>query len=282
MKKIMLSFLLILLSLIKVQALENIPNNIYYINNDLYAYLSYDADIKEYCVQNECTVYIEYRFKEASMDTYEKVELIEILDSDMKNLVVNADSQYLIDNNYQMENILVKSRYVIKNVNDRYQYLDWSEYETITKIEIPELPIPQITDLNFENEQIYNVENALEIETTLKEYIKYYGGEIKYTSQYRINDTEWVDGNIKLDEVDLNDIKIEIRLKYSINNQESKWSNTLTYEKHPVIETCLFDSDICCNKLLNISLCIWLLIIFILLIIILIAVDNIKRRKREA
>ena len=171
MKKIMLSFLLILLSLIKVQALENIPNNIYYINNDLYAYLNHDADIKEYCVQNECTVYIEYRFKEASMDTYEKVELIEILDSDIKNLVVNADSQYLIDNNHQMENILVKSRYVIKNANDRYQYLDWSEYETITKIEIPELPIPQITDLNFENEQIYNVENALEIETALKEYI---------------------------------------------------------------------------------------------------------------
>mgnify|MGYP003532913692 CR=1 FL=1 len=65
---------------LNVKALEKTPSNIYYINNDLYAYLKHDSDASSYCINEECKIYIEYRYKEKTSSLYVTLDKIELLE----------------------------------------------------------------------------------------------------------------------------------------------------------------------------------------------------------
>ena len=269
MKKILIIILFLLFS--EVNALV-IPDNVYYVDNGLYAYLNYNQEI-DYCSGEECTLYIEYEYKEADSLTYQSLDKIE----------VNQEKKILLlePNVFDFEKILIRSRYLTINSLGNYTYSEWTEDKNISSFSIDQLPTPKIKELDLAGEQLYKIDNELEINNYLKEYLKYYDEEIIYSLQYRINEEEWLEGTIPTD-LDLGDIKIEIRIKYTVGEEESKLSNVLVYEKHPIIEQCLFDSSFCCNKILNISACLWLIILFIISVISLIAIENINRRKREA
>lgn len=266
MKRILIILMLMMVS--KTSALV-LPDNIYYIDNGLYAYLNHNEN---YCLETECTLYIEYQYKELDALDYQSLEKIEVA-GDTKTLLLEPGTF--------AENILIRSRYLTIDSLGNYEYSEWTDDKTISTFDISNLPSPKIKDLNLEGQQLYQIENKLEIDNYVKEYLKYYDEEIIYSLQYRINEEEWFDDKIPSD-LNLEDIKIEIRLKYTVGNQESKFSNVLVYEQHPVVEQCLFDTELCCNKVMNISLCLWLLILFIIIVTILIIIENYNRLKKEA
>lgn len=276
MKKIILVLLLLVMPIFKIQALSNIPSAIYYINNDLYAYLNFDQNLEEYCILNNCTIYIEYQYANSEELEYKNLDLIEVKNNAMKTLILDSTSL-----DYSKE-LLLKSRYVLIDATNKIEYLDWSQEERISEITLDNLPVPIIKDLDLAKDEYYEIDNILEIEMILNNYQKYYDATLTYIVEYRINDGEWNQENLDITSLNLDDIKFEIRLKYKINDVESKWSNTLVYEQHPEVKTCLFDSDLCCKQILNVSLCIWLLMLFALIVLILIIFENIHKRKKEA
>ena len=269
MKKILIILMFLLFS--KVSALV-VPENIYYVDGGLYAYLTYDSE-SNYCLETECTLYVEYQYKEIDADIYQNIEKVEVT-KEMKILLLEP-------NTLDFQNLLIRSRYLTIDSLGNYDYSEWTQDQAISTFEIDQLPTPIIKNLNLEDEQLYQIDNELEINNYLKDYLKYYNQEIIYILQYRINDETWLEEKLPSD-LNLNDIKLEIRLKYKVGDNESKLSNTLTYENHPVVEQCLFDSELCCTKIMNVSICLWLLILFLVVVISLIIIENVNRRKREA
>jgi len=244
----------------KVKALDNIPNNIYYFDSGVYAYLS-----NEELAEN---LFIEYSLNNG---TEEKLlEKIEVKELNQKILLLEENDDFLTD----ILSLKVKARYVSEEESS-----DWSIEKRITNFDFKDMPAPEIANFKVGDGVIYEVTNQGEINNYFGDYTKIFGYKVEYKEEYRINEGDWV---TKLAAVDLNDVKIEFRVYYKIANFESVKSNILTYEKHPTENICLFGTDFCCNQIFNISVCIWIFVLFILLVSILIFIDNKKRINKEA
>ena len=262
MKKIILIIFCLLLN-IQVKALENIPNNIYYIDNGIVAYLN-ETVFEEF--DENTKIYIEYRLSKD--EEIKKIDLIEINHFPAKNILLSEEDEFY------SQDIEIESRFVL--FNEEYEYLPWSKKEQITTFSFEEVPLLKISDLDVNLN--YKIDNEEEINDLFKEYAIVNDLKIEYTREYKFNDSEW-ENNKKY--YDSNDVKVEVRVKYKVGKYESQYSNTLIYEKHPE-QVCLFDSPICCEKIANISLCYWMLIIFAVVIATLIFFDHKKRMSREA
>ncbi len=252
MKKILFIISIFFLSLLTVKA-EEIPSNVYYVNDGLYAYL----ENNEVSLNENEKLYIEYRINDNSL------ELIEI--------VPNQKIFFLTDE--VEDDALIDSRFVI--LADDYTYLDWSTKEGITKFDFATKPEVKIKNLEYKNDFTYEITNSKEIEEYFKLYKEIYDLDIEYKEEYEV-DGEW--SSKKPD--DLGDIKLNFRVYYEVGKVKSNYSNILTYENHP--DTCMFDSTLCCTQILNVSLCIWLAFISIFIILILVIVDHKRRLKKEA
>lgn len=253
MKRIILVILLFIF-ILPVKALEEIPNNIYYIDdNNLIAYLD-DITLDE-----ESKLYIEFKFSNG-----EKTDLIEITELPFKTTILENVE----------ESLEIESRFIKYDGN--YDYSEWSDKKEITSFDFEKIPTPIIS--NVDSDLNYNIDNKEEIEELFKDYIKVNNLKANYKLEYKVNDSKWEQN---INKYDKNDVKIEIRLKYEIGTYESEYSNTLVYEKHPE-KVCPFDSDICCNEIANMSLCYWLMILGVTITVIFIIVDIKKRISREA
>ena len=253
MKKILILILFILGS--NVLAKE-VPKNIYYINDGLYAYLE-NIDIK---YDDNQKLYVEYRLKENDQIT--TLDLIEVKKN--QNIIYLSD----LTNN----DIVIDSRFVLFETD--YTYYDWSDEEKITTFEFLDKPTPKISNLEYKDKFIYKIDNEEEINNYFSVYKKIYNLEINYFEEYEL------DGKTVELPTDLTDIKLKFKIYYKIGTIKSNDSNTLEYENHP--QTCMFDSTFCCNKISNISICIWILIIFSILILLFIIIDKKRCKKKEA
>ncbi len=271
-----------------VSALESAtPVNIYYVDDNLYAYLKYNEEVSNYCnilAVSPCKTYIEYNWKTDSDTVWQKNELIEVDSTNMHNLILSNNDEYYLANNLKFDDLVIRARYII--YDDNYKYYDWSEEAKIRKFDFVTSPIPEIENFKvFFDSDVptidFNVKNKNDIESFFTEYMEIYNTVINYQTEFRVNDIAWKD-SLDFANLDFNDIKLEIRYKYTIDDYTSKDSNILVYEVHPEVKSCLFNSDFCCYEILNISLCIWLLALFIIVVITLIVIENINRRKYEA
>ena len=249
---------------------SEIPDNIYYIDNDLYAYLENDKKIMDLLNSDENKIYIQYRIIDETNET--DLDLIELKSDKNRYLILSNEDEKFNDN------IEIKARYVIYN-ND-YVYYEWSDNGKIYNLDLNNLPVPIISNLNIDSEISYILDNKAAIEEYFIDYNKIYDSKIEYILEYSINNGEWIVGNLPKN-ININDIKIDFKIKYRVDKIESKYSNILSYEKHPE-KTCMFDSDLCCNEFFGISSCIYLLGLFLILILILIYVDKKRQFNREA
>ena len=257
MKKILfilISFLLIT----NIKALNSVPENIYYYDDNLYAILKEEDEIDD-------DLYIEYLI---TNETDEKA--LDLIKAETKILLLNGNDEFISD----LSSIKIKARYV-KNE----EYSEWSELESVIVFDFKDIPTPEIANFDINSEIIYEVSNSKEIENYFINYFKVFNSEIEYQEEYRLNDGEW---ESKLEIENYDDVKVELRVNYKLDKYVSKKSNVLVYEKHPEVNTCVFGSNFCCNQLANISICIWLFIIFINLVVFLIYIDYRKRLSREA
>ena len=258
MKKIILilsSFLLIA----SVKALNEVPENIYYYDDNLYAILKEEDKTHD-------ELYIEYVL---TNETAEKtLELIKI-DESNKIFLLDGSDEFISD----LSSIKIKSRYLENEV-----YSEWSEPENVIVFDFKNLPTPEIANFNI-NPPSYEITNKKEIENYFINYFKVYTSEIEYEEEYRVNDGEWTN-ELKVENYD--DVKVDMRVNYKLDKYISKKSNMLTYEKHPEVSSCIFGTDLCCNQIASISVCIWLFIIFVILVVSLIFIDYRKRLNSEA
>ncbi len=261
MKKIIFFIITFCFLLLPVKALEEIPQNIYYVDNDLYAYLE-KSDI-----ESTDKIYIEYRLTKGEITKI--LDMIEITELPLKTMLLKSDDE-LFDKNIEIE-----SRYVINNEEKKYS--EWSKKEKITDFDFSNMPSPKISNMNISLE--YNIDNKEEIEKYFETFAKIYDFKVLYKTEYKINDLDWKEE--KPVNYNPEDVKLEIRVRYEVGKYKSEYSNTLIYEKHPEI-ICPFGSDICCNQILNFSLCYWISIFAVVLVSLLIYIDNRKRLKREA
>jgi len=246
-----------------VNALEEVPKNIYYIDNGIYAYLEKNT----LSINEESKLYVEYRVSRG--ENTKNSKLIEVLNLPTKTLILSEDDELF---NADVE---IESRYVL--LDTEYSYSEWSEKEKITNIKFDDIPTPKISSL--ESNLNYKVDNSSEIDDFFKDYSKIYESKLEYFLELKINDSEWT--TEKPVDLNMDDVKIEARVKYKIGTYETKYSNILVFEKHPE-KVCPFGSDICCNELANVSVCYWILIASIIIALILIYFDNKKRLNREA
>lgn len=262
MKKIILVLVSFLLLMTYTKALDETPNNTYYLNEGIYAYLDRsEIDFKD----EDTKLYVEYRLADG-VDLKE-LKLIEVTEYPVRIRLLDETDKL---NN---ENLGISSRYVL--YKDGYDYSNWTDSDKVDEFDYEELPEIKISSLNEKLE--YTIDNKYDIDTFFSKYIDVKEVELKYIPEYKV--TEWT--TEKPTDIDMNDVKVEVRLKYEVGKHTSKYSNTLVYEKHPV-KTCPFGLDICCNEFVGVSLCYWVLIGIVLIIAIIIIVDKKKKKNREA
>ncbi len=272
MKKILCLFFGIFIFSIKVYAINDIPKNIYYFDENLNAYLEIE-NIKDLLPNEESKIYIEYRLLDSNEN--EKIlDKIEINENKNPILLLEKDDEFL---NVGIENIRIDARFI--TYDTKYNYLEWSSKENINVFNFENAPTPIISELNITSDSKYTLENKSDILNYFNIYKKIFNVDIEYIEEFQINDGKW---QSSIDNVDFEDVKINFRVKYKIKDFESNYSNTLNYEKHPEKQMCVFDSELCCNTIFSISICIWIFIISLLLITILIIIDRKRRLNREA
>jgi len=270
MKKIIFAIICFIFSITGVMASE-IPNSIFYLNDGLYSYL-YENESINNLLDSDHEIYVEYRLYIDSdeLKTLEKKEV----NKDVNNyLLITKDDD--IFEKLDEKNLQIDCRYVV----DGNSY-DWSEKENIISLDLIDIPKPKISNLKIDSKITYKIDNEDEINSFLKTYLMVFNKELNYIEEYRINDENWISESFN-SKIDLEDIKIDFRIKYKIDSEESEYSNILTYEKHPE-RICMFGSDICCNTILDVSICIWIFSIFIIFVIVLIYIDHKKRLIKEA
>ena len=125
MKRIILAILLFIF-ILPVKALEEIPNNIYYIDdNNLIAYLD------EVTLDEESKLYIEFKFSNG-----EKTDLIEITELPFKTTILENIE----------ENLEIESRFIKYDGN--YDYSEWSDKKEITSFDFEKIPTPIISNVD--------------------------------------------------------------------------------------------------------------------------------------
>ena len=263
MKKIVLIIFISLL-LFRVKALDITPENIYYSDNGLYAYLEVNDIVLP---SEEAKLYVEYRL--TNDEITKNIELIEVPESSSKILILEENDDFF------SKTLEVEARYVL--VDNEYDYSEWTDKEAFKTFKFDSIPTPKISNLTTKFE--YDFNNIKDIEEYFKDYSKVNDFKIEYIQEYKVNDGEWSKAEPK--NLDFDDIKIEFRIKYKMGEYESEYSNILNYEKHPE-KVCPFGSDICCYQVGGLSICYLVLIICAFITILLIFIDKKKQMNREA